>query len=204
MFYGLSPDLFTIMSVYNVHPFSHACGLEQSSQCEINMLQPVAMVTVANDWRDDLFLGWVYESHTDHVSTLLLWLMMWACNLWCFISCAAAALTADRSHPEHTKHDLMFRLVIWLNNTNNMCIRQDIRQSVHHRFSSSGPSYVMISVWSPTASQPRITLLKIIECTKLSYFRELSDWWISPWCIFAEMKLNDDIPFLVAYSWLAQ
>ncbi len=64
MCYGLSPDLFTIMSVYNVHPFSHSCGLEQSSQCEINILQPVAMVTVANDWQDDLFLGWVYESHT--------------------------------------------------------------------------------------------------------------------------------------------
>lgn len=49
MFYGLSPDLFTIMLVYNVHPFRHSCGLEQSSQYEINMLQPVAMVTVAND-----------------------------------------------------------------------------------------------------------------------------------------------------------
>ncbi len=166
MCYGLSPDLFTIMSVYNVHPFSHSCGLEQSSQCEINMLQPVAMVTVANDWQDDLFLGWVYESHTDPVSTLLLWLMLWAgasCDLWCFISCAAAAaLTADRGPPEHTKHYLMFRLVIWLNNTNNMCIRQDNRPSVHHRFSSSGPSYVMTSVWSPTAPQPRITWLKII------------------------------------------
>jgi len=46
-------------------PFTHSCGLEQSSQYEINTLQTVAMVTVANDWEDDLFLGWVYESHTD-------------------------------------------------------------------------------------------------------------------------------------------
>jgi len=30
-------------------PFTHSCGLEQSSQYEINTLQTVAMVTVAND-----------------------------------------------------------------------------------------------------------------------------------------------------------